>query len=99
MSNVYIKKRMGPSTDPCGIPLVNVDHLERVSCNFTLCFLFIRKHSSQLKSLPLMPQHLVYPREYYAVPCRRPFRSQYRQYLHLTCYPGIMSNFPGLLVG
>ena len=30
--------------------------------------------------------------------CRRPFRSQYRQYLLLTCYPGIMSNFPGLLV-
>ena len=50
-----ILRKDGPYTDPCGIPLVNVDHLERVSCNFTLCFLFNRKHSSQLKSLPLMP--------------------------------------------
>ena len=36
---MYIKKRMGPSTDPCGILLVNVDHLERVYCNFTVFFL------------------------------------------------------------
>ena len=48
-------KRTGPSTEPCGIPLVISHHDDSTPFTNTLCFLPVKKSSIHASNLPLIP--------------------------------------------
>ena len=50
-----ITKRIGPITDPCGIPLITSCQLENVLLIRILCFLCASRSITQLIMLPFIP--------------------------------------------
>ena len=54
ISLIYIKKRVGPRTDPCGTPLVNSLQSEYVAQIVTLCSLLLSQSSIQFRVHPLI---------------------------------------------
>ena len=52
---MYFKNRIGPSTDPCGTPLMTGAHSEKLSLNTTLCFLSVKNEVIHSRVFPLIP--------------------------------------------
>ena len=55
MSLTKITKRSGPSTLPCGIPLVTGAHAECVPLMTTLCWRLLRKSRIHFSAFPFIP--------------------------------------------
>ena len=55
ISDIWTRNRMGPSTEPCGTPLVTSDSLEKHPSTGTVCLRFERKLFMHLSSFPVMP--------------------------------------------
>ena len=51
---------MGPSTLPCGIPLLTSVQPDLSSPIMTLCFRPVRKHLSHSRRLPVIPKDLIF---------------------------------------
>ena len=52
---MHMMKRTGPRTDPWGIPLITLAHLEAVLFTHKACFLLLRDPVTHDITLPVMP--------------------------------------------
>ena len=52
---MYFKSRIGPSTDPCGTPLMTGAHSKKLLLNTTLCFLSVKNEVIHSRVFPLIP--------------------------------------------